>query len=67
MESLDSSWLLPLNLLFLIICNSEKSSLLYPLRSIPLDIFFLNIMASPELLNTIFFEILLKLLSFNLL
>ena len=29
-------------------------ALLYPLKSIPLELFFFNIIASPELLNAIF-------------
>ena len=58
--------LVPLNFSFFIIAKLEKSLLSYPLRTIPFDDLFFNIIASPELLKIIFSLIDFRLSLFKL-
>jgi len=48
---------LPLNFSFFTISKLEKASFSYPRKTIPFDVSFLSIIASPELLKIIFSEI----------
>jgi len=56
--------LFPLNFSFLTISKLEKSFVLYPRNTIPFDVSFLSIIASPELLKIIFSEINFKFFLF---